>query len=301
MSNPYGDNGPYGENEQGDQRPQPRYGAYAPNAENSAEPTADASETGGQHNPYGQPAWGQPGAEPASPGSSGQQGPYAAAPGEPSASPAQPGWQQAPPPGGYPGSAVTHKPKRPTTLVISMVLMLAAGALSLIWGIYVMVSLQAQDASALMGEQMRDAMVSSFQNDPQLQDVSPEEALDMALLGIGVFALIWAVVLLAVYVALAFVGTMTGNVGRVLATIWLTGSLLFLLLGYDGASFSIIGLTVLASIAALVLLWLPASNDYMHQRRAFKDAQRYQQHGGYPGGPSGPVQQGPYTGTNPYA
>ena len=294
MSNPYGDSSPYGEDEQGNERPEPRYGAYAPRSESSEEPSVEPPSTGGQQNPYGQPAWGQPGAGPSPAGEAGQPGPYTA----PAAD-----WQQTSPsqPTGYPGPAVMQKPKRPVTLVISMVLMLAAGVLSLIWGIYVMVTLQAQDASALMTDQMRDTMITSFQNDPQLQELSPDEVMEMMLMGFGVIALIWAMVLLAVYVAMAFLGTMTGNVGRVLATIWLTGSLLFLLLGHDGNAYAIIALTVLASIAALVLLWLPASNTFVHQRKAFKDAQRHQQYGGYPGGQPGPGQQTPDTGSNPYA
>ncbi|MGO1549218.1 MAG: hypothetical protein ACTHWO_05300 [Nesterenkonia sp.] len=315
MSNPYGDPSQYGENEQSEQRPQPRYGAYAPRAEGSDESEAEPPSSGGQPNPYGQPTWGQPGA--GSSGAAGQPGPYASpAAGEQQGGPGQPGWQQASQQGGYPGPTVLQKPKRPITLVLSMVLMLAAGALSMVWGIYVMVTMQAQDAEDLLTDQMRDTMITSFQNDPQLQDVSPEELMEMTLTGIGVFAMIWAIVLLAVYVALAFIGTMTGNVGRILATIWLAGSLLFLLLSHDSGAFAIIAATVLASIAALVLLWLPASNEHVHRRKAFKDAQRHQQYGGghhpYPGGQSGPGQQAPnqqgpgqqtpYSGsTNPYA
>lgn len=310
MSNPYGETSPYGEPEQGRQqdqgqgqeRPQPRYGAYAARSESSGEPAGEQPSAGGQPNPYGEPTWGRPGAD-----SAGQSGPYAAAAaGGQYSTPTQPGWQQPPQqPGDRPGSWVTQKPQRPLTLVLSMVLMLAAGALSLAWGIYVMVTVQAQDASELLTDQMRDTMITSFENDPQLQELSPEEVMEMTLTGIGVLALIWAIVLLAVYVALAFVGTMTGNVGRVLATIWLTGSLLFLLLSLDGISFAIIAATVLASIAALVLLWLPASNTFVHQRRAFKDARRNRQYGGgfpYSGGQSGPGQQPPYSGSNnPYA
>ena len=343
MSNPYGDTDP------AEERPQPRYGAYAPRTGGSegsetraegSEPGAEGSETGpgagsgeqrgaygaagqgGQHNPYGQPSWGQPGGAEAA-RSGGQPGPYGADPyggqhgGQPGAA-AQQGWPQGDTAasGGYPGPASTHKPKRPTTLVLSMVLMLVAGGLSLIWGIYVLVSMQTEDAEALMSPEMREVMTESFQTDPQLQQLSQEEALEMLLMGFGVFALVWSLVLLAIYVTLAFVGTMTGNVGRVLATIWLAGSVLFLLLGYDATSYTIIGLTVIASIVALILLWLPASNTFVQQRRAVKEAQRRGSYGGYQSGPppgyggaqqpgagqpgTGQGPQNPYGGTNPY-
>lgn len=333
---------PYGEPEQGDERPQPRYGAYNPRPEGSEEASGEQSSTGGQsaqgggHNPYGEPTWGQPG------GSSGQPGPYGAAPSweQPSGA-TQPDYQQPrqSQPVAYPGGAAAHKPKRPLTLILAMVSMLAAAGLSLIWGIYVMATLQAQDARELLPNGVYDQMVAEFENDPQLQqelqnqdlqDIDAEQMIDMTLQVIGLFALVWAVILLAVYVTMAFVGTMTGNVGRVLATIWLAASVLFLLLGHDGGSYLIIGLTVVASFGALILLWLPASNDFVRQRRAFKEAQRRSSYSGYPGGPgghpghgqpgaqpsagppsrygqqpdgqgpSGHEPQNPYSGTNPY-
>lgn len=308
MSNPYGDT------EQGDERPQPRYGAYGPRPEASSDPSqeqpspGDQPPHGGQHNPYGQPSWGQPGSDAGAHGASGPSSPYGDAPswGHPGGS--QPDWQQAPQsmPVAYPNSAAVRRPKRPTTMILAMVLMLVAAGLSLIWGIYVLITVQTLDAGELMSEQMRETMVTSFQNDPQLQDLTPEEAMQMMLQGLGLFALFWGLVLTAIYSTLAFVGTMTGNVGRVLATIWLVGSLLFLLLGHDGASRILIGLTVLASIGALILLWLPASNDFVRQRRAFKEAQQRSSYSGYAGPPPGHGGQpgssgsGPYGGPNPY-
>lgn len=296
---------PYGEPEQGDERPQPRYGAYNPPPEGSEEASGEQSSTGGQsaqggqHNPYGEPSWGQPGGDAGPREPSGQPGPYGAAPswGQPSGG-TQPDYQQArqAQPVAYPGGAVAQKPKRPLTLVLAMVSMLAAAGLSLIWGIYVLVTLQAQDARELLPNGVYDQMVAEFENDPQLQqelqnqdlqDIDAEQMIDMTLQVIGLFALVWAVILLAVYVTMAFVGTMTGNVGRVLATIWLAASVLFLLLSHNGASFLIIVLTVVASYGALVLLWLPASNDFVRQRRAFKEAQRRSSYSGYPGGPGG--------------
>lgn len=168
----------------------------------------------------------------------------------------------------------------------------------------------AQDARELLPRGLYDQMMADLENDPQLQqdlpNIEPEQMMDVMLQSIGVMALLWAAVLFAVYIALAFVGTMTGNVGRVLATIWLVGSLLFLLLGHDGASRILIGLTVLASIGALILLWLPASNDFVRQRRAFKEAQQRSSYSGYAGPPPGHGGQpgssgsGPYGGPNPY-
>lgn len=312
MSNPYGDT------EQGDERPQPRYGAYGPRPEASSDPSqeqpspGDQPPHGGQHNPYGQPSWGQPGSDAGAHGSSGPSSPYGDAPswGHPGGS--QPDWQQAPQsmPVAYPNSAAVRRPKRPTTMILAMVLMLVAAGLSLIWGIYVLVTLPAQDARELLPRGLYDQMMADLENDPQLQqdlpNIEPEQMMDVMLQSIGVMALLWAAVLFAVYIALAFVGTMTGNVGRVLATIWLVGSLLFLLLGHDGASRILIGLTVLASIGALILLWLPASNDFVRQRRAFKEAQQRSSYSGYAGPPPGHGGQpgssgsGPYGGPDPY-
>lgn len=321
MSNPHGDTG------QDDERPEPRYGAYAPRSEGpEGHPTEDPQSPGhpgqgGQHNPYGQPSWGSPGGS--EPGSSGGspglygESPYGGHSGEPAAQ-QRPGAHSPQHPGDYPAGGIMQKPKRPSSLVLAMVLMLVAGGLSLIWGIYTIVAVQAEDAAALMSEPAREAMMQSLQADPQLQELSPDEALEMMLVVLGVAALIWGLILLAIYVTLAFVGTMTGNVGRILATIWLAGSVLFLLLGFNGASYAIIVLTVLASLAALVLLWLPASNTFVQQRRASKEAQRQASFGGYqpgpppgttqtgpgqpgpgqPGGPQGP--QSPYGGPNPY-
>ena len=296
---------PYGEPEQGDERPQPRYGAYSPRPEGSEEASGEQSSTGGQsaqggqHNPYGEPSWGQPGGDAGPREPSGQPGPYGAAPswGQPSGG-TQPDYQQArqAQPVAYPGGAVAQKPKRPLTLVLAMVSMLAAAGLSLIWGIYVLVTLQAQDAREMLPNGVYDQMVAEFENDPQLQqelqnqdlqDIDAEQMIDITLQVVGLFALVWAAILFAIYLTLAFVGTMTGNVGRVLATIWLAASVLFLLLSHNGASFMIIVLTVVASYGALVLLWLPASNDFVRQRRAFKEAQRRSSYSGYPGGPGG--------------
>lgn len=181
-----------------------------------------------------------------------------------------------------------------------MILMLVAAATSLAWGIYVMVTLQAQDASELMSDQFRESMVASMQGDPQLEELSPEEALEMTLLGLGVLALVWAFIVAAIYLTLAFVGTMTGNVGRILATIWLAASPLFLTLAYDGGSYGLTGVTVALSFAALILLWLPASNVYIRRRRDYKEAQRVGGSGPPPGsfgpGPQGQGYGPPYGG-----
>lgn len=291
-----------------DDRPQPRYGAYAANSGDTSgqsgsgsegTPGSDAQQPnwGGQHNPYGQPSWGQPGpTQEQQQGHNPYAGPYGSPPveGNPAASWQQGGYQQG---GGYAAPAPAQKPKRPSTLTAALTLFLIAGVTSLAWGIYVFVTLPLQDPEAFLDPIMQESMVTAFENDPQLQGLSQTEMLEFTLFAFAVMALVWAVVLLAIYITAAFLGAMAGTPGRILATIWAALSLFFLALGHDGASYGLILVTVSASITALVLLWMPPSNRFVRERRAFKDAQKGYYPGAY-GPPQGGYQPHPPQGSN---
>lgn len=243
-----------------EQRPQPRYGAYAPPSD--AGQLSEAAQQAEPYNPYAQPSWGQP-----SP-----QNPYDT--------------QQPQQPGGHPQQDHTapQRPKRPATLWTVLAALLAAGATSLIWGLYVLVTLPAQSISEVFGGTVGDAFVEELQRqsaqDPDLQEFSPQELEEATLVMIGVMALIWAAVLLALYITTAFLGAMAGNPGRILATIWASLSLLFFALGHDGASYGLISATVCFSVVAIVMMWLPDSSKYVRHRKWEKENMRsgYQGH-----------------------
>lgn len=308
---PHGDDTP---EQSSEKRPQPRYGVYAPNdgpSSSGAEPHAEsapesggAPQSGSQYNPYGQPTWGQSGASQSgsgqpdsgqthgsqSPGwqSGGWQQGYQNPSGSPYGDPHnQSGWQQSSDSqqptaqqGGYPPQAYAapERPKRPGTLWGVLAALLAAGMTSLIWGIYVFVTLPTQTMDQVFGGGFSDAFVEEMERqsaqDPELQNLSAQEMEEVTLLGIGVIALIWAFILLALYVTTAFLGSMAGNAGRVLATIWAALSILFFFLGYDGITYGIIFVTVALSIAAIVFMWLPASSKYIRHRKWEKEVSR---------------------------
>ncbi|TLP74093.1 hypothetical protein [Nesterenkonia sphaerica] len=260
-------------------RPQPRYGAYAP--PDGAAPAGHGSagesghgrsaETdphpGGQYNPYAQPAWGQ---------ADWQQGdnvyPYGGGP--------QSGYHPQPSP------SAAQRPARPGALWGVLAALLAAGVTALLWGIYIFATIPGQTMDEVFGGAFSQTFVEEMERqstqDPDLQNLSAQEMEEVTLLGIGVFALVWGFVLLALYVTTAFLGSMAGNPGRVLATIWSGLSLLFLLLGYDAISYGLIFATVGLSIAAIVLMWLPGSSRYIRYRRWEKEVSR----GGHYGNPA---------------
>ena len=147
-----------------------------------------------------------------------------------------------------------------------------------------LVTLPAQSISEVFGGTVGDAFVEELQRqsaqDPDLQEFSPQELEEATLVMIGVMALIWAAVLLALYITTAFLGAMAGNPGRILATIWASLSLLFFALGHDGASYGLISATVCFSVVAIVMMWLPDSSKYVRHRKWEKENMRsgYQGH-----------------------
>jgi hypothetical protein len=298
-----------------EQRPQPRYGAYAPNSDapksaapqgdgdSTAEPTHGAAESaapqpGSPYNPYGEPTWGQSGGERHGGDTPGkwQSGAWQQGYQSPSGYPygeqqSQPAWQYSDSPqqsSGYPPQtyAGAERPTRPGTLWGALAALLAAGVTALIWGIYVFVTLPTQSLEEVFGgefsQMFAEQMERQSAQDPELQNLSTQEMEEVTLLGIGMIALVWGFVLLALYVAAAFLGSMAGNAGRIFATIWAGFSLLFFLLGYDGISYALILATVVLSIVAIVLMWLPSSSQYIRHRKWEREVSR----GGYYGNPS---------------
>lgn len=302
----------------GHRRPQPRYGAYAPShsGDGSGTETGSTSQTEAEsaetYNPYAQPTWGQPGgasggsqqstpqqsSDPYGAGSYGANpygsNPYGSDPygsqqqSHPGA--AQSSWQHAPadqgqvqqpgqyPPGGYPAQ---QRPKRPATLWTVLATLLAAGVTSLIWGLYVLVTLPAQSLEGTFGGAFNDIFFEEMERqaevDPNLQNLSAQELEEATLAMFGIMALVWSGILLALYITTAFLGAMVGNPGRILATIWAGLSLLFFTLGHDGASYGLISATVALSLVAVIMMWLPASSQYVRHRKWQKETMR----GGY--------------------
>lgn len=264
-----------------DDRPQPRYGAYAPKSEKTE--NESPPDSGAPYNPYGQPSWGQPGGG----GGGASSNPYGAAPGQSAgADPAETspyGSAQQ----GLP--AAPQRPKRPGTLWAVLFLLLGAAATSLAWGIYVLATLPLQTMSEALGagafaETFQQELERQAAEDPDLQGLTQQQLEETLLFGLGLFALAWAAFLMAVYITMAFLGSMAGNPGRILATIWCGLSLAFLLLGHDGASYGIISATIACSAAAVVMMWLPASTEYIRHRRWEKEVLRSAHYGGgYPG------------------
>ncbi|WP_150461914.1 hypothetical protein [Nesterenkonia ebinurensis] len=277
-SSPY-DGASSPENQQ--ERPQPRYGAYAPKSEQTADENPGASDSGAPYNPYGEPTWGQPG------GTAASSNPYGEPPKEGHGQRSEADSVDGSPPQGH--QALPERPKRPGTLWAALILLLGAAVTSLTWGIYVLATLPMQTVNEAFGggafaETFQDELERQAAEDPELQDLTSQQLEETLLFGIGLFALGWAAFLFAVYITLAFVGSMAGNPGRIIATIWCGLSPAFLLLGHNGASYGIIAATIACSAAAVVMMWLPASSEYIRHRRWEKEVRRSAYYGGgHPG------------------
>ncbi|WP_010523868.1 pilus (MSHA type) biogenesis protein MshL [Nesterenkonia sp. F] len=142
---------------------------------------------------------------------------------------------------------------RPITLVLSMILQLVAGTLLLIGGVVVAMNLFSANPATLVGD-----LGYPYTEMPYDERAS-------MLTAVGVLALFGAVAFAAPYYALAFFGTMGSQVGRILATIYLALSLASLIF----TPWNLL-LVVAPSIAALVLLWVPQSTEYVRRVRAEK-------------------------------
>lgn len=279
-----------------------------------AEEGSFVSSTPEGNRPPEQPRWGQRNPAPGEPGHHPQPQPEASQPayGQPQSTSAQypaaparyyaqhPGQGMAHP-GGQPAPA--QKPKRPMTMILALVLMLLAGAAALTLSILSFlnfISINPADMDPFWTDAFEEAQA---QQGADAEQVTVEEMLYV----VGVMVLLGGILLAVLYTVFAFVGTMTGNVGRILATIFLSGSVFMLLFG--PLNLIVTGL----SLAAILALWLPASNSYIRGRKAWKQhrsgpgpgqfglhQQPYQQ-GPYNPGPYQPTpdQQGPYN-SGPY-
>ncbi|MCH8570751.1 hypothetical protein LSI54_05160 [Nesterenkonia sp. AY15] len=237
----------------------PGYGRSAGYGESAGygQPPSSGQASYGQSN-YGQPGGGQFG--------------YGTTQGQ-----LQPGYGQHPGGGHGPGAVPTRKPKRPLTLILAMVLMLLAGAATLTLSILSFLDFTSMDPQDIDPFWTQVAEESQAQQGPGAEELSVQDLM----LGLGVMVLLGGIILAVLYTVFAFVGTMTGNVGRILATIFLAGSVFMILFGPE--NLIVTGL----SLAAIVALWLPASNAYVRDRKAWKEFSR-------PGNPyGGPGQHGP--------
>lgn len=264
-----------------DERPRPRYGAYAPKPtgeETAKEPAADSAERENTEERAEQPAeqrspaaspWASP--EPAKSSEAQVASPYGT-PTEEELRAAEGG--PAPFPQGSGEQPAQTPPSRPGSLYATLILLLVAGLTSLAWGIYVFATLPGQHPDEVLSPYMQESMLAATQNDPQLSDMTQAEILEFTVITFALVALIWSIILLGLYITMAFLGSMAGTPGRVLATIWSGLSLFFLLLGHNGTSYALIFLVVLLSAAAIVTMWLPPSNHFVRHRRWWKEARR---------------------------
>ncbi|MDO5493686.1 MAG: hypothetical protein Q4F53_08770, partial [Nesterenkonia sp.] len=147
------------------------------------------------------------------------------------------------------GPGPTGGTGRPAALRVSRIIQLIVAGLVLILGVISGIMIFGADLTQLVpAEQLAD------------QNISPSDY-DMVMAITGVLVIVGSIVLSALYVVFGLLGTRGGPVGRILDTVFLGLSVLAVLLGLIN-----ILLITLPSIAALVLLWLPASSDYIRRQ-----------------------------------
>ena len=290
--NPYGGREPerprWGQSRpEGDERAQgqPASGG-SPYGQNPYAAPSPYGQAPGEQAPYGQPSYGQSGyGQPYGQPDHGQPSPYSqpssAAPG---AGAPRAGYAGGPPPQQF-GNAL----KRPLMLVLAMVTMLAGGVAAVLLSFFTFSQLSRLGPGTVDGEFWR-GFEEEVRRSAELEGMTPEEAFDMVMFTLGSMVVVGGFVLLALYTTFAFVGTLTG-VGRILATIFLAGSVTLIPFGLANL------ILVALSAAAIVFLWLPQSNAYFRERKARKLQSR-------PGGYSPqPYTSQPYTslpGQQPY-
>jgi hypothetical protein len=241
----YGQNVPqYGQN--APQQPgfdQPQYGQNAPQyGQGQPQYGQNAPQYGQQ--PYGQQPYGQ-----------GQQGqsPYGQQYGQ------QPyGYQNAVPGQyGYPGGQAPTgaKPTRPREVIIAFWLIIAAAAMTAIEMLTELSNLDGTMAAVLKDPSVLGEQGGQF-SDAELSQMMSGTA--------GVIIVITAVIAVGLYLLVAF-GVKAGkNWARITGTVFAALSLLGLFNVWFGT------LAVLLGIAAIVLLFLPASNQFFQATKAHK-------------------------------
>lgn len=239
--------------------PQPQYGQHSPGPNPYDQPPQGRNPYG--HNPYGYNPYGQ---------NPYAQGPYAQDP-----SGHHPHGQHPYGPGPTPyagGPPATTSRRLPVTMLISRIIQLAVGGLVLVFGVI--------SGFIILGADLTQLVPAE---DLAERGISPSDH-DLLVAIIGILLIVGAVVLAVLYAVLGLLGTRGGAVWRILDTVFLALSVLAVFLGVIN-----IVLITLPSLAALVLLWVPASSSFVRRR----SAERAAPHQG-PGGPYGPPQQGPY-------
>lgn len=239
-----------------DQRPEPRYGQYGQQPEQSSPPGQGGIPPQPDGHPQGAEAAGGPyGQQGPPPGQYGQQGPYGQAYGY---QPAQPSGYS------YPGSAQAQsQPKGPAPreVVTGFWLIIAAGVLSFINNL--VTSFRIPDVLTISQmDSLRDANVD-------IQDAG----------GFVVwFSVVLSVIGLGLYVLIAWFILKGHNWARIVGTVFAAFSAVGLLVSLPVYVTSLLGwlsvLSSLAGIAGIVMLYLRPSNPYF-QRRAFNPYRPY--------------------------
>lgn len=182
-------------------------------------------------------------------------------PAEPAPSAASYNPPPAPPaPGAYPASSAAGAPVAaptapPTPVNVAFWLFVASALLSVIGGIITLATIGGT----------RDSLLESLQNQGSVDASQAQQVVDAAI-GLGIT---WAIVTLifwaVVFVLFAFFMRRGANWARIVLTVLTALSLLNIIAG-----FGLGALQVVASIVAVVLMWLRPSTEYFNAVKASK-------------------------------
>ncbi|MDN4613313.1 hypothetical protein P5G50_02505 [Leifsonia sp. F6_8S_P_1B] len=182
-------------------------------------------------------------------------------PAEPAPSAASYNPPPAPPaPGAYPASSATGAPVAaptapPTPVNVAFWLFIASALLSVIGGIITLATIGGT----------RDSLLQSLQTQGSVDASQAQQVVDAAI-GLGIT---WAIVTLifwaVVFVVFAFFMRRGANWARIVLTVLTALSLLNIIAG-----FGLGALQVVASIVAVVLMWLRPSTEYFNAVKASK-------------------------------
>jgi hypothetical protein len=215
---------------------------------NSGDPGSPYGGTPSSQNPYGQPPSGeQPSGQPASPygGQPPQQNPY----GQPPTYGEQNPYGQ-PAPYGHPAYGGPASDKRPGTVTAASVVTLIFSGLSLLIYAFVMIAVVVA----------RNDVIDAITDEPDFQDlgISGDSVYGAVLAFVAVF-LVWSLIacILAVLVL------RRSNAARITLVVSSAVTALFSLLGIGSG---ISAITLIASVAVIVLLFTGGANDWFKRR-----------------------------------
>ena len=203
-----------------------------------SDPSTPGNPYGEPANPYGQPQQPSPSQPPAygQPPQYGQQPAYGQPP------------QYGQPPGYYAGGSSPDPDKRPGTVTAAAVVTLLFSGLTLALFAFAMIALGVE----------RDSVLDEFENEPGLEEVSPDDLFAVMMVVLGVF-LIWS---LAAFV-LAILVMRRSNVARILLIISASMTALLSLLAILSA---ISAVTLIAAIAVVVLLLTGGAREWFARK-----------------------------------